>query len=383
LSACGGSETSSPDASDATCGGSGAVVTNAVALTTTRIATGLTSPLDLQSPPGECRLFVVEQAGRIRIVRDGASPITFLDITSRVLSGGERGLLGLAFHPRYADNGRFFVNYTDRNGDTHVAEFRSAGGGADTADPGSERPLLFVDQPFPNHNGGGLAFGPDGFLYIGLGDGGSAGDPQGNGQNLATFLGKMLRIDVDSATPYAVPPDNPFVARAGARGEIWEFGLRNPWRFAFDRENGQLVIGDVGQDATEEIDLGLRSGGENFGWNVTEGSGCFRPSAGCNRTGLTLPIAEYPHGSACSVTGGVVYRGRRMPFLHGTYFYSDYCQPFVRSFRIENRTAVDARDRTSELGRGLNHVTSFGTDADGEAYIVDQDGEIYRIDPVG
>jgi glucose/arabinose dehydrogenase len=372
------------DPGGSACGG-GAVVSGTVNLTTTRVAQGLASPVDLQSPAGDCRMFVVEQGGRIRILRNGAITSTpFLDITARLSSGGERGLLGLAFHPRYAENGRFFVNYTNRNGDTHIAEFRANPASSDTADAGSEKLILFVSQPFSNHNGGGLAFGPEGFLYIGLGDGGSGGDPQGNGQSLGTHLGKMLRIDVDSGSPYGVPRDNPFIGRSGARGEIWAYGLRNPWRFAFDRTNGNLVIADVGQNAVEEIDLGLRSGGENFGWNVTEGNDCFRPSSGCSRNGLTMPMVVYGHGSgACSVTGGVVYRGRRMPFLHGTYFYSDYCQPFVRSFRIENLGAVDQRDRTGELGRGLNRVSAFGTDSDGEAYIIDHDGEIYRIDPVG
>ncbi len=354
------------------------------ALAALLVAGGFTRPVDLQAPAGDCRLFVVEQPGRIRLVRDGVVQQTpFLDIVSRVRSSeSERGLLGLAFHPDYAHNGRFFVNYTDLAGDTHISEFRADQPAAGVVSPDSERSILFVKQPFANHNGGGLAFGPDGFLYIGLGDGGSAGDPLGNAQNLGTLLGKMLRIDVDHGSPYAVPQANPFADRAGARGEIWDFGLRNPWRFAFDRQTGDLLIGDVGQSRIEEIDLGRAGqGGANYGWNVTEGSACYRPAEGCDLAGLTLPIAEYTHSEGCSITGGVVYRGRRLPGYQGTYFYSDYCQPFVRSLRVEGGRAVDQRDFTSSVGRGLKSVTSFGVDADGEVYIVDYDGEIYQIIP--
>jgi glucose/arabinose dehydrogenase len=354
-------------------------------LSTVLVARGLSAPLDLQSIAGDRgRLFVVEQGGRIRIVRGGAVVATpFLDIAARVRSGGEQGLLGLAFHPQYAQNGRFFVNYTDRNGDTHISEFRVSTN-PDVADPNSERQLLFVNQPFDNHNGGGLAFGSDGLLYIGLGDGGSGGDPQGNGQSLTTFLGKMLRIDVNQGSPYGIPADNPFASRPGAR-EVWSYGLRNPWRFAFDRASGDLFIADVGQSAREEVNVGLasRRGGENWGWNVMEGTACFRPSSGCNRTGLELPVVEYDHGTGCSITGGVVYRGCRLPGYAGTYFYADYCSAIVRSFRMEGGRAVDLRDWTSALGRGLDSPTAFGVDADGEAYIVDGDGELYRIVPAG
>jgi glucose/arabinose dehydrogenase len=361
----------------------GAPVSGTPNLSTVLVARGLQDPLDLQVPAGDrARLFVVEQGGRIRIVRNGAvvSP-PFLDISGRIRSGGEQGLLGLAFHPQYAQNGRFFVNYTDRNGDTHIAEFRVSSN-PDVADPGSERQLLFVNQPFDNHNGGAVAFGNDGLLYIGLGDGGSGGDPQGNGQSLTTLLGKILRIDVNQGSPYGIPADNPFASRTGAR-EVWSFGLRNPWRFSFDRATGDLYIGDVGQGAREEVDVGLaaRRGGENWGWNVMEGSRCFRPASGCSTGGLDLPVAEYDHGSGCSITGGVVYRGCRLPGYAGTYFYADYCSALVRSFRLEGGRAVDARDWTSTLGRGLDNPTSFGVDADGEAYIVDGDGEIYRIVP--
>ena len=340
---------------------------------------GLTDPVDLQSPPRDCALYVLEQAGRIRIVRGGALLATpFLDIVSRVGSGGERGLLGLAFHPQYATNGRFFVNYTDRGGDTHVSEFRVSSN-PDGADPGGERQLLMVDQPFANHNGGGLAFGNDGMLYIGLGDGGSAGDPFGNGQNRDTLLGKMLRIDVDRGTPYAVPSDNPFVGTAGTRPEIWAYGLRNPWRFAFDRVTGEMLIGDVGQNLVEEVDLGQRGG--NYGWNTWEGSSCFRSSTGCPTAGFAFPLVEYRHNEGCSVTGGVVYRGAFMPGYAGTYFYADLCTGLIRSFRLEGGRAVDQRDWTAALGQGLDTIVSFGVDGAGDLYIVDYDGEIYKIVP--
>ena len=384
LPGCGSSPTSLPTPSPSATCGAGVPVPGTPTLATVLVARGLSSPLDLQFAPGDrSRIFVVEQPGRIRVIRDGALVAApFLDVSGRISTGGERGLLGLAFHPGYAQNGRFFVNYTDRNGDTHIAEFRG-GPGTDTADAGSERAVLFVAQPFANHNGGGLAFGRDGMLYIGLGDGGSGGDPFRNGQNLGTLLGKMLRIDVDRGNPYSVPADNPFVSTAGARGEVWAYGLRNPWRFAFDGATGDLVIADVGQNQWEEIDVGLasRRGGENYGWNITEGNHCFQPSAGCNTAGITLPVLEYGHDKGCSITGGVVYRGCRMPGYQGTYFYADYCSHFVRSIRVANGQATEPRDWTMALGRGLNSPTSFGVDADGEAYIVDQDGEVYRIVP--
>jgi glucose/arabinose dehydrogenase len=368
--------------SGAGCSG-GAPVTGTPALTTQLVVRGFASPLDLQAPAGDSRIFVVEQGGRIRIVRSGAivgQP--FLDISGRISSGGEQGLLGLAFHPLYATNGRFYVNYTDPAGDSHVSEFKVSAN-ADVADASSERALIFVKQPFANHNGGGLAFGNDGFLYAGFGDGGSGGDPLGNGQNLGTQLGKMLRIDVDHGNPFAIPPDNPFANRSGAIPSIWAYGLRNPFRFSFDRATGDLYIGDVGQDRFEEVDVGVvsRHGGENYGWNVTEASQCFQPASGCNKAGITLPVTEYGHADGCSIVGGVVYHGCRLPGYAGTYFYSDYCSAFVRSFRLVNGQATDARDWTGQLGRGLDRPTSFGTDADGEIYVVDQDGEIYKIVP--
>ena len=374
--------TPTPSPTTGTCS-TGAPVAGTPALAATRVASGLSNPLDLQSARGDsARLFVVEQPGRIRILRGGTLAATpFLDISSRLSCCGERGLLGLAFHPSYAQNGRFYVNYTNPQGNTHVSEFRVSSN-ADVADPASERQLLFVAQPFANHNGGGLAFGSDGRLYIGLGDGGSGGDPQGNGQDPGTHLGKMLRIDVDSGMPYAVPSDNPFRTTVGALPEIWALGLRNPWRFSFDRSTGELYIADVGQSAREEVNVAAAGrGGQNYGWNVMEGTACFRPSSGCNMAGLTLPVLDYGRNVGGSITGGYVYRGCRLPGYAGTYFYGDFISGTIRSFRFQNGQATDPRDWSSTIGRDIGNISSFGQDAEGELYVVDYDGEIYRIVP--
>jgi glucose/arabinose dehydrogenase len=382
---CGGDDgtsgpTPNPSGTPASCA-AGTPVNGIPPLTGRLVVSGLRAPLDLQSVPGDAeRLYVVEQGGRIRVVRNGQLAGTFLDVASRISSGGERGLLGLAFHPQFATNRRFFVNYTNPAGDTHISEFRAAS--ADVADASSERVLLEVGQPFPNHNGGGLAFDNAGRLLIALGDGGSGGDPMNNGQRLDTLLGKLLRIDVDGTQPYGLPADNPFVSRAGARGEIWAYGLRNPFKIAIDRPTGDLYIGDVGQGSIEEVDVdpGSRRGGLNYGWRITEGSRCFNPSSGCDRSGQTAPVYEYTHSEGCSITGGVVYRGCRIPALAGTYFFADYCSALVRSFRFASGQATELRDWTSSL-RGLDSPTSFGLDAGGELYVVDQDGEIYRLEP--
>jgi len=353
------------------------------ALAGERVAGGLQSPLDLQSAPGDnSRLFVVEQRGRIRILRGQTLVETpFLDISGRLSCCGERGLLGLAFHPAYAQNGRFYVNYTNPQGHTHISEFRVSAN-ADLASPDSERLLLFVSQPFSNHNGGGLAFGPDGRLYIGLGDGGSGGDPLNNGQDLRTYLGKMLRIDVDGGMPYAVPADNPFRSNGAALPEIWAFGLRNPWRYSFDRATGELYIADVGQSAREEVNVAPSGrGGQNYGWSLMEGTQCFRPATGCPTAGLTLPVLDYGRNLGGSITGGYVYRGCRLPGYQGTYFYGDFVSGAIRSFRHQNGQATDARDWTASIGRGIGNVSTFGQDAQGELYVVDYDGEVYRIVP--
>ena len=261
---------------------------------------------------------MVEKGGRIRIISGGnlrAEP--FLDISSLVLSrGSEQGLFAIAFHPDYRTNGIFFVHYSDQVGDTVIARYRVSSD-PNRADPASGTKILGVDQPASNHNGGQIAFGPDGYLYIGLGDGGGAGDPQGNGQNRASLLGKILRLDVDRGEPYAIPSDNPFRTTAGARPEIWALGLRNPWRFSFDRTTGDLFIADVGQGVVEEVDFqpATSKGGENYGWNSMEGSRCYKPATGCNRNGLVLPVAEYDHDLGCSITGGFRYRGQTVPSL--------------------------------------------------------------------
>jgi hypothetical protein len=331
--------------------------------------------LFLTAPPDDPRLFVVEQPGRIRIIDDGTLlPVPFLDITDRVRSGGERGLLGLAFAPDYASSGEFVVNYTDSSGDTRVERYRATAD-PDVADPGSGRLILAVAQPFSNHNGGQVSFGPDGMLYIALGDGGSGGDPQGNGQNAETLLGSLLRLD-PSVEPYGVPPDNPFVGVAGARHEIWALGLRNPWRFAFDAAEDRLYIADVGQNQYEEINVAAASaGGRNYGWNIMEATHCFSSSS-CSNEGLTLPVLEYSHDDGCSVTGGFVYRGANLPDVVGHYFYSDFCSGWIRSFRISG--AGQAIDRTN-WGLDAGRVLSFGQDAAGELYVLNADGVVYRL----
>jgi glucose/arabinose dehydrogenase len=342
------------------------------------VAADLEAPVYLTAPPGDPRLFVVEQRGRIRVIRDGRLlPRPFLDISEKVGYGGERGLLGLAFHPRYAANGRFYVNYTDRHGDTRVERY-GATPSADTADPSSARPVLFVAQPYANHNGGDVLFGPDGMLYVGMGDGGSGGDPHGNGQSLGTLLGKLLRLDVDHAEPYAVPADNPFVGRSGARPEIWAYGLRNPWRLAFDSTEGLLYSADVGQNLWEEVDVAPAGAkGLNYGWNRMEGAHCYGIGL-CSREGLTLPALEYGHGDGCAIVGGFVYRGRALPAETGRYFYSDYCSGWLRSFRYENGAATESH---AWRVRSPGPVLSFGEDAAGELYLLAANGTVYQLAP--
>jgi len=343
------------------------------------VARGFASPLLVTNAgDGTGRLFVVEQGGRIRILRRGrVLDPPFLDVSSLVIAGGEQGLLGLAFHPEYEANGRFFVNYTDVDGDTVVAEYRVSSSDPDRADPGSARVLLRIDQPFPNHNGGHLAFGPDGYLYIGTGDGGSAADPFGNGQRLDTLLGKLLRIDVDGERPYGIPQDNPFVGREGARPEIWAYGLRNPWRFSFDPEGGALWIGDVGQNALEEVDRARADRGAlNYGWNVMEGDRCFEPPTGCDPEGLVQPMAVYPTGTGCAVIGGHVYRGAEFPALRGGYLFADICNGLI--------WGLDAAGPSPQEPVRLldtNHaISSFGLDEEGELYVTDlASGEVLHV----
>lgn len=345
-----------------------------------QVAAGLSFPLYLTAPPGDERLFIVERGGRIRIVENGAlRPSPFLDISALVSGGSEQGLLGLAFHPDYASNGRFFVDYTDTNGDTRIAEYHVSGD-ANVADPASAHILLAVEQPYSNHNGGQLAFGPDGHLYVAMGDGGSGGDPQGHGQDPGDLLGSLLRLDVSADTGYAIPSDNPWADSSGARGELWNIGLRNPWRFSFDRGTGDLYIADVGQGEIEEVDVSPRATGggrgANYGWNIMEGDACYA-SGSCDRSGLVLPATQYSHAHGCSVTGGYVYRGDDIPSLQGTYFYSDFCSGWVRSFRYENGAATEPRGWPSLAPGGS--VPSFGEDARGELYVMSADGGVYRV----
>ncbi len=340
----------------------------------------VTRPVFLTAPPGDpSRLFIVEQGGRIRIVKNGTLlGSVFLDLSSKVSSTGERGLLGLAFHPQYAQNGVFVVDYTNTNGDTRVSRF-VVSANPDVADAGSEQVVLSVAQPFSNHNAGMVAFGPDGYLYVALGDGGSGGDPQGNGQDGTTLLGSILRVDIVGGTPYAIPPSNPFAASPTFRPEIWSYGLRNPWRFSFDRLTGDLYIGDVGQGEREEIDVqpATSMGGENYGWNIMEGNICFSPSSGCNQSGLTLPVLDYDHSQGCSVTGGYVYRGSAIPAVQGRYFYADFCQGWVRSFRYQSGQVSEETEWPGLSQAGS--ITSFGEDAVGELYVLVSSGSVYRI----
>ncbi|MCU0621746.1 MAG: PQQ-dependent sugar dehydrogenase [Gemmatimonadales bacterium] len=345
------------------------------------VVTGLAFPLVLTAPAGDARLFIVEKNGRIRIVKNGSLlPTPFLDITSLTSKGGEQGLLGLAFDPQYASNGRFFVSYTDGGGGNVLASYQVSSGNPDVANPASAAIRLQVAQPFANHNGGHIAFGPDGFLYLGIGDGGSGGDPQGNGQDPTDLLGSTLRLDVRGATGYEVPSSNPFVGIAGRRAELWDLGLRNPWRFSFDRATGDLYIADVGQNELEEVNVATAASGggrgRNYGWAITEGGACFG-SGGCDRTGLTEPVLDYSHAEGCSVTGGYVYRGSAIAGLAGTYFYSDYCGGWVRSFRAVGGVATEQREWAG-LDTGAQ-VVSFGEDAAGELYVLTSAGSVSRI----
>ncbi len=334
------------------------------------VSTGLEAPLFItHAGDGSGRLFILERAGRVRIlVGDTLVKRPFLDISDRVLAGGERGLLGLAFHPQFSANGRFFVNYTRQtDGATMISEFRVSADPS-VALPSTERRLLRVFQPYANHNGGMLAFGPGGRLFIGLGDGGSAGDPGNRAQNRQVLLGKILRIGVNGRQPYGIPPDNPFAA-GGGRPEIYALGFRNPWRFSFDRGTGSLYVGDVGQGRVEEIDT--VSPGGNYGWRIMEGNLCYDPATGCNQKGLTLPIATYNHtGGRCSITGGYVYRGSAIPALVGTYVYADYCTGEIFGRREGASTVLLDTSRA---------IASFGEDQAGELFVVGLGGTIDRI----
>ncbi len=340
---------------------------------------GLQKPVFL-THAGDERMFIVEQKGTIHIYEGGqllAEP--YLDIQDRVNDGSfEQGLLGLAFHPNYGENGRFFINYTNASGDTVISRFQVSTQ-PNVADASSELILMTIEQPFGNHNGGQVSFGPDGYLYIGMGDGGSANDPQEHGQNGNTLLGSILRIDVDhDSAPYAIPADNPFV-NSDAPNEIWSIGWRNPWRFSFDRLTGDMYIADVGQNQYEEVHFQPTgsSGGENYGWNVMEGLHCFSPNF-CDKMGLELPIFEYPHDFGCSITGGYVYRGQKYPEFYGNYFTGDYCTGNLWSVFQEADGSWTSQQVYSFSGL---LISSFGEDVNGELYLLDHEGGLWEIRP--
>ncbi len=344
------------------------------------VTQGLESPLYVtHAGDGTGQLFLVEQGGTIRVMDQGVlQGVPFLDLHNRVWTkGDEQGLLGLAFHPDHRRNGRLFVNYNRReDGATVLAEYSRRGQSLQVS-PSTERILMVVPQPYLNHNGGMVTFGPDGYLYIGRGDGGSRGDPQNRAQNTQEWLGKILRIDVDRGRPYAIPADNPFAA-SGGRPEIFALGIRNPWRFSFDRETGMLWLADVGQHKWEEVDLVIAGG--NYGWRIMEGSHCYNPDHDCNPEGLIFPITEYGHEQGrCSITGGYVYRGRTMPALRGTYLFGDYCSGELFALSASANRKLSTAPRV--LMQTGFRISSFGEDEAGEVYIVDHKGGLYRLAP--
>jgi len=345
------------------------------------VATNLDQPVAItHADDGSARLFITLKGGRI-VIYDGIAilPTPFLDISALVSTVSEQGLLGVAFHQDYAANGFFYVNYTDTTGATVVARY-SVSNDPNLADQSSAQILLTITQPYQNHNGGQLQFGPDGYLYIGMGDGGSGGDPGNNAQDPTTLLGKMIRVDVDGSAPYTVPADNPFLGDPAAKPEIWAMGLRNPWRFSFDRVTGDMFIADVGQNDREEVNFQPSNspGGENYGWRRMEGTQCYNPSTGCYDGTLTLPVLEYSHSAGCSITGGYRYRGFRNPGLEGVYFYGDFCSGRVWGAQDDERGTWTG----SELLDTNLQITTFGEDEDGEIYLAhfsSSDGAVYRL----
>ncbi len=370
-------------------------------LTTELVASGLDNPVYAKSPPGDERIFVVEMdVGLVRIVEDGVLlPAPFLDVSAKMDASLDGGLMSIAFHPDYAKNGLFYVYYTDLEFDSTVERYSVSSGDPNAADAASGAVLLEVAQPTTSHQGGDLHFGPDGYLWMALGDGGGEfgpggfqPDPDCRAQDPADLLGKVLRLDVDSAFPYAIPPDNPFVGVPGYAPEIWAVGLRNPWRFSFDRETGDVYLGDVGEVTREEINFEPAGspGGVNYGWSIEEGSTCHAHACGaaypaCGDSGYTRPLYEYDQSFGCSVTGGYVYRGCAIPDLRGTYFYGDYCSGRIWSFEAVGGAVTGFQERTTELkpsGLNINRPVSFGEDGDGELLVIDYlDGELFRVVP--
>ncbi len=342
-------------------------------------ASGLSNPVCITNA-GDSRLFVAEQVGRILIVNSDGQLKTqpFLDIRDRVTFGGERGLLGIAFHPDYKAKGYFYVNYVGADDISTISRFKVSSANADTADPQSEIKLLTIAQPYPNHNGGDLIFGPDGYLYIGLGDGGLGGDPGNRAQNPMDYLGKMLRIDVNHGNPYAIPPSNPFYNSVTTLGEIWALGLRNPWRFSFDRLTGDLWIADVGQNAIEEINFQPASGngGQNYGWRCYEGNEVYNISGCAASSSLTFPVYQYEHGIECSVTGGYVFRGDNSSLYYGHYFFADYCSDKIWTLhKVANSWVKEDFGQFPD-----NNFSTFGEDAEGQLYVAGvTSGTIYRV----
>ena len=344
------------------------------------VATGMSHPLYVTSPPGDrSRLFVVERTGAIRIIKNGVlQPTAFLDITARVSTGSEQGILGMAFPPDYATSRYFVVYYVDPAGTTVLSRFHVGSAASDVALSGEET-LLTIPQPGGDHNGGMLAYGQDGNLYLSVGDGGCCGDPGGHGQDRTELLGSILRLDVGPTGPYQIPATNPWANHGVFRHELWNYGLRNPFRFSFDRQTGDMYIGDVGDENREEIDVlpGTSVGGENLGWRIMEGKECFGGGTSCDKSGLTLPVWDYSHSVGCSVIGGFVYRGVAIPALQGTYFYLDYCGAWVETFRWTFGAASSGR-RYQWLNSS-EFPNSFGEDADGELYITTEAGNVFKI----
>jgi glucose/arabinose dehydrogenase len=336
----------------------------------TRVARGLSEPVQVVNS-GDSRLFIVEKTGKIKVLHRGKIlPNSFLDISHRVSSGSEQGLLSLAFHPQFSKNRRLFINYTDRRGDTVIASYLVSRKDRNKVDISSRRVVLRVSQPYANHNGGCFVFGSDGYLYIGMGDGGSGGDPENRAQDLTTLLGKILRINVGPGRGYKIPSSNPFWNTTGARKEIFAYGMRNPWRCSFDE--GRLFVGDVGQGQREEVDI-IESG-NNYGWRVMEGEACYSPSPNCESTGLTLPIHDYSHDEGQSITGGFVYRGSQIASLKGKYVFGDFSSGKIWS--LSNNGSSWSRE---EVLSSRLLISSFGTDYKKELYVVDFSGGLYRL----